>query len=279
MIDLSNQKEDCSILFYTPHEQDKDVVDSYLAFENFSKYGIPASNFHFFLHDKVSDGLRKVAISSDIDSSNFNKPEEYGAVVSQINSRHTLLLIAGHGSLDGIMNPQNSDIYKPLEFLSPLTTNSNLETIILVVGVCEAGIFNFLNTRVENKNICILGATGLHNSLNEPVVDPYVANSFLMHFSNWFTHDVNLRDIDGDSKSTLMDAFKYAGSKTTSAIGKLRGSWYKEIDKHMKRFMTESLSEPQAKAIEDIIDKIRTLIHTHQEPWCLNANRMRDIIL
>ena len=279
MIDLANQKDDCSRLFFTPHEQDKDVVDSYLAFENFSKYGIPASNFHFFLRDKVSDGLRKVAITSDIDSSNFNKPEDYETVISQINSPHVLLLIAGHGSLDGIMNPQNSDILKPLEFLSPLSTNPNVKTIILVVGVCEAGIFNFLNTRVENKNICILGATGLHNSLNEPIIDTYVANSFLMHFSNWFTLEASSRDIDGDSKSTLMDAFKYAGSKTTSAIGRLRGDWYKEIDKHMKRLMTESLPEPQAKAIEDAIDEVRTLIHTHQEPWCLNANRMRSIIL
>lgn len=211
-----------------------------------------------------------------------------------------VMFVTGHGSPYGLDAPQS---IPPNALISALKTTPGLRNAVVFLGQCYAGTFNYVNAgkaKGETLDIILVGATNLHQSLstgtsekflNPDVELPWMANVFLLHVFKWMSSP---KDIDGDGKHTIMDAYKYAGVYTNDANKQVKTNGFVSIIDMLNDYVgarelvkaeeTNELDEQtkldnrvdcQAK-YEMYINRL-ALHHVHQECWILNSRPAQTV--
>ncbi len=180
-----------------------------------------------------------------------------------------------------------------------MPNSTYLEKTLVVLGQCFAGIFNYLEAKkVDNltgepvfPEICFLGATNLERGVSSPVNistgsltkdfqcnKDWIANIFLFYF---FQYIVNPLDIDGDSKFTVTDSYKYAGIQTNLHFmtTRVRNLFHVVQTITSKMIISSDTSDTYEWEEQSIIDleHTSTMALTNQNPWILNANFSRTL--
>ncbi|MDY7584315.1 hypothetical protein [Pseudomonas sp. CCI3.1] len=239
------------------------------------------------------DGADRVSIDNFIRSgtaSAFVVKESKDFFVDQANNTYenVVMFVTGHGG------PQGIDAVAPITpytLLKCLKSSPNLQTAVVYLGQCYAGIFNYIGAgrkqTIDGKvdpDVIFIGATNLHESLSASTMEPFLtgpvswlANLFLLFAFKWFSKPV---DIDGDGKYTITDSYKYAGvfsnainkDKKASALAKsvdLQSAWT------AARAVNKATPNIQAQLAEDAAftcySELLGLLYIHQECWILNA--------
>ncbi|MDD9940867.1 MAG: hypothetical protein OXU20_07525 [Myxococcales bacterium] len=225
-------------------------------------------------------------------------------------------VVTGHGVHDGI--GQQAPALAPCDVLAATRGVPGVTCGVVVVGQCFAGVFNYLDA-VSDCPVALLGATNLNTSLSVPVklstrvqgddgsstLETWSANLFLYHFFLWLQAPV---DVDGDGLVTLIDAYKYAGTRSSSATTSVKSQTFveatllaAELPALRDQFQDVALrlqqgvsaaTTPaellkmqvelqQAKlAFESRVtrlDERLQVLHSHQDAWVLHANFARTV--
>jgi|GEM_PF-519689 len=225
-------------------------------------------------------------------------------LISKPNLNNLIIIIFGHGFAGGI---DADDSLKPHNLISAIHQKQHLNCCIVVFGQCYSGIYNFLNLSAPEcssklPNICLLGASNLNSSLSSAVqinlandtLHSWSANIFLFTFFMWIgNHNLeafNLhRDIDGDGKETLMDAYKFAGVVTSQILLNCKTDIAIAIHAKQQELVKKQKDLEKADGEEKLtlqldingliiyIRKATDISHTIQDSWFLNAHKAREI--
>jgi hypothetical protein len=296
---IGARKESLGVFLFSGYSSLNYQYDVIHASKCLAAYGLPTSNIYIAFPESVHPGLRINEPINLFPAPNLFKPQDFTSVLGASTFKHNIAVFTGHGQFNGIPYQAGDDpspklppggVFSPMEIISAFKSIKDAELGILVVGACQAGVFNYLDTNIYDEGkFCIMGATGLHNSLNAPVpfyTDKPVMNVFLAYFHQWFASNP-IPDIDGDNKKTLIDCFKYAGSFTSEILTSNRSEWHRKIIDLESKLRTnagiekDKLTPEQLLNAENNENELRGLltnIHAVQEPWCLNANQFRHII-
>jgi hypothetical protein len=143
-------------------------------------------------------------------------------------STSCFVVVTGHGNHDGI--GQQTVALRPVPVLDAARSVPGIQFGVVVLGQCYAGVFNYLQARGDCP-LVLLAGTGFNTSLSSgvklsgPIVPAagssplsgWAANLFLYYFFLWLESP---NDLDGDGQTTLIDAHKFAGTRSSShAIG------------------------------------------------------------
>ncbi len=202
--------------------------------------------------------------------------------------KNVVLFTTGHGNEFGL---DGNNPVSPHELLRIIRTIPDLERGLFAIGQCYAGIFNYLEAKPSKDSneaeFCILGSAGFSPSLSSPgltedqtpkeLIDLYglekwTANVFLFYFFLWLFEP---KDIDGNSKLTVMDAFKYASIKTNRYLNENKKyQSYRstvQIQEYTELLKTINLSDDEKLAYLQLIDSTLEILHTYQEPFICNS--------
>ncbi|MFY0582743.1 hypothetical protein ACN28S_58260 [Cystobacter fuscus] len=109
------------------------------------------------------------------------------------------------------------------------------------------------------------GSDGLQN---------WVANIFLIYFFEWLHGP---RDVDGDGRSTLMDAYRHAGVYANTHLRDTKRNLHIEVEQlrtqlvHLSKQPSTPITQLQIQATHQQLDQALESLYLHQEPWILNA--------
>lgn len=304
----------CAI-FHEKKDKTRHLKDlSFAVFSLLSK-NIPKENIQIIIDTQhtcsdhfVNEILTKFKIGSVTDFYN---------AISGIDKEHLVLTVIGHGDENGI---GTEFPLKPYPLLNAINTNNNILTASIILGQCYAGVFNYLDTlkkeksahKKEYSSISIIGASHLNSSLSgkieigigeENII--WTANIFLFNFYYWILMPV---DIDGDSRCALIDAFKYAGSRTSKKLIEMKRKMFfiinemnidlaklvEEIDELDRRLKLKDKNgddtlftivderdlkqkKMQHQSMKDLYDTYIDLSYINQDPWILNESAAREI--
>lgn len=205
----------------------------------------------------------------------------YYDVVADIKSSNIVIFVTGHGSINGFdcIPP-----IKPNPFYEALKKLSSLENAIVILGQCEAGVYNYVslkNDKDKSCNIVAIGAAGLENSISTSQIiykGKWEANVFLVYFFSWINKPI---DIDGDDHFSVIDAYKYASYMTLQTCKNIENSHNIELERravelHQRREQLVKLKTEKGLTLDEelelkSIDKVQIMIRLDQRPWILNA--------
>lgn len=235
-------------------------------------------------------------------------------IIKECTNENLVSIFLGHGNEDGL---GTIPPIKSHQLMESIHNNQNLKCTSLIFGQCYAGVFNYIDLerisisgQNENINVCLIGGSHLNSSLSGPISIEYArgvttswsANIFIYYFFDWLIFP---SDIDGDNKYTLIDAFKYAGAKTSQKlifmkkelfnivsqaqleIYKIRNeiiTLNKELEEEFDReIMVDKEQiifslETQEESINEIMNLNIELSYINQDPWILNTNVARKVI-
>lgn len=217
--------------------------------------------------------------------------------LEQIQCKNIVLFVSGHGGISGLnVNAKLS----PYNLINLFKNIKDLETVIMYLGQCYAGVFNFMpvsgKTCMTTGNtiepeIIIIGATNLFMSISTTMtaqfkheVKSWCANIFLFFLFQWIMEPI---DVDGDEKFTVIDSFKYAGATTNNYLIECKKSAYinplisitkiKSLDQDIEKAIASGESSSKEKliiekeALKKEYEQQLSIQFNHQEPWILNA--------
>jgi hypothetical protein len=232
------------------------------------------------------------------------------ARISAATGHENLVLIfTGHGSADGVAARH---VIKPFPLAERVKNAPGLKFGVIVLGQCYAGIFNHINAKPKlgpdkkplEAELVLIGATNLCESLSIPINETFLnghrqswkANIFLAMIFNWLRNPI---DVDGDTKNTVMDAFKFAGARSNdqNRAAKTRGftdvlKLYEDLTRinqiigdQLVADNTGALALPtrglqlllQKSSIQRMIDDHVDIRLIHPEPWILNSWTAQDL--
>lgn len=193
-------------------------------------------------------------------------------IIKNSSYNNIVVFVTGHGYFEQGIDAPNP--IRPYDLLNNLRCNEVTENIVIYLGQCYAGIFNYVNVSNAPKTI-IIGATNLYPSIScEISKSSWMANLFLFNLFKWISSPI---DIDGDGKFTVMDSYKYAGAETNRYCHQYKGDCLKRIlqilDEQKSLHNENETIEKQLKlkALNDELFLKQTIHYNHQEPWILNA--------
>lgn len=201
-------------------------------------------------------------------------------VVENAECENLFVISCCHGSIDGI---DSVTPIKPFTLNQSIKNNQYAKNIIVFLGQCFAGIFNFIDVRDENKNIVYIGATNIDTSLSFKMNGcGWVANISVLAFFQWIKKPL---DIDGDGKCSISDLYKYVSYFTNSVtkdIEKIQN--YHLVDASVKLKLEEEQAKSSGKQLisqitKDAAEIIRNYIVPHQNTWILNAIAASNVSL
>lgn len=207
---------------------------------------------------------------------------ELSALLEYNTHKNAVVFVTGHGSPDGLDAPFPM---KPYSVYKMFHTARNMKQAVFFFGQCYAGIFNHMPISshlglvdVHCKRITAVGGTGLFPSMSIPITVNSVqwsANVFLSSVYLWI---LKPRDIDGDNKLSVMDAFKFAAIETNERLREVKLS---ENVQSIIEQVTLLQSLEKLKTSNNVQDEVRLEIqalqkrleirYIEQEPWVLNA--------
>lgn len=232
------------------------------------------------------------------DAVEIHPTQKLPTVLTAKAPRKLVLVVTGHGKVNGISASPDIQPYKLLEIIKSI---QGLETSLVVLGQCFAGTFNFLEAKridasgsILPPEVCLIGAADLTSSLSiavdlssVEVVNQFAcqlqwnANFFIMHFMSQVANPV---DYDGDTRFSVLDAYKAAGIATNQQLLELRRSVLKRFFEELLRATIVKLTQNTLaqrlaeKAREDWLAASDANL-THQTPWILHANLARRLEL
>jgi hypothetical protein len=206
-----------------------------------------------------------------------------------------VMFVTGHGGPLGMDGPQP---ISPSKLLKALKNTPSLNNVIIYLGQCYAGTFNFVNAGRVNKNepeVILVGATNLHESLSSGTSEkfrviefPWLANVFLLHVFKWISSPL---DVDGDGLHTVMDSYKYAGMLSNMINKQMKTDGFVQIvDMHselndLRERTKVDTGDPQLNMenqlncdakLEMYLTRL-AIHHVHQECWILNSRPAQQI--
>ena len=189
-------------------------------------------------------------------------------IIQNSSHKNIVLFVTGHGNFEeGIDAPHP---IKPYNLLNSVKCGKNTQNIVLYLGQCYAGIFNYLDVK-GTPIIIIVGATNLYPSISYQFPDiSWQANLFLLNLFKWIKSP---NDIDGDGKTTVMDSFKYAGAETNRYCQLYKSlclSRSIEILEEM-RSLDKEKENLKRLALQEELSSMQNIHYNSQEPWILNA--------
>lgn len=199
-------------------------------------------------------------------SSNFN------ALIESIECNNLFVISSCHGSMDGI---DSVTPIKPFSLNQSLKNNKYVKNVLVFLGQCYAGIFNFMDVRDNNKKIVYIGATDINTSLSCMLKGyPWVANISVIAFFEWLN---NPKDVDGDGVFSITDLYKYVSCFTndvTREIEKVQTSHLIDVSVKLKleEARLSSFGSPfMSQIYKDAVEAINNYNVPHQNTWMLNA--------
>ena len=208
-----------------------------------------------------------------------------------------LLFLPVMGDEKGIMGRK---VIQPEPFYKLIRERGELKNVVVVLGQCYAGVFNYTNARAYrdketgeqlSPNMIVLGATNLHESISTPFTGTslcgdriWVANTFLAFFFGWIRDP---RDIDGDGRYSVTDAFKYAAifsnrlHKKAKGLGVIEGlvayDKFKEVGQSLDSNPKNEQLNLELKSLAKVIENELDTRFVHQESWILNVEKAREL--
>lgn len=221
----------------------------------------------------VTDATKETLVAKCTNMSNvlFSTSSSFEFVVENADCENLFVISCCHGSISGI---DSTTPIKPFSLNQALKNNKYAKNILVFLGQCYAGIFNFLDVRDNNKNIVYIGATDIDASLSYILNGcEWVANISVFALFQWLKKPI---DIDGDGIFSITDLYKYVSFYTndvTRSIEKIQT--YHLIDASVKLKMEEARATPSSSfsslITKDAAEAIRNYIVPHQNTWMLNA--------
>ena len=294
MINLISN-DTCWVLFLSTSldmPEDRHIHDISHGVHCLEQAGISPNNIQIYI-----DGIdrryihQKASISTKIQYK-IEKSDELFKNLQTNTYKNIVLFVTGHGGAEG------------LDSLTPISPNlliqsikgaPNFEIGIIYLGQCYAGIFNYTNVsqKTPKKDIVVVGATNLHSSLsldtNEKIgtiPHNWTANIFLLYTFKWFLKPV---DVDGDGVPTIMDSYKYAGTKTNIQNQSTKANNFINLINAYNEIA--ALQDAQRKDpnnlnlrldIDAKLNKYQSNLNNHfihQESWILNAIPAQQITI
>ncbi len=134
-----------------------------------------------------------------------------------------VLFICGHGHEYGLASHRG---ITPHKLLTTICSCTNFKNIVVYLGPCFSGIFNYLPTS-DTQNIVFVGSTKFYSSIATSVTETiangikysWIADIFLMGVFRWFTTP---EDIDGDGLFTILDSYKSISLYTNKVYSNIK---------------------------------------------------------
>lgn len=275
------------------------VMDIFFALNVLKRKGICSSHISVLIDPVADHLLLELPDQLPFDQVNKYSVSEFNQVVNSKPLENLVITVLGHGSPQGI--DANYEL-KPSHLVNAIYSVDSIKGCVVIFGQCYSGIYNYINLMgndtqgVETKvpSICFIGASGLNSSLSSTVSirlsdNPlsWVANMFLCWFFLWIENNSGVqRDVDGDDKETLADAYKFAGANTSYfLLNEVKANIALELYSKQQELVEKQrqiVRSPDADLeIEGLKLQIKSLVsinHTVQDPWILNANKAREIV-
>lgn len=202
----------------------------------------------------------------------FRMSADLGSVIEDAECDNLFIVSSCHGSMEGI---DSTIPIKPSYLNQAIKNNKYAKNILVFLGQCYAGIFNFMDVRDEEKDIVYIGATDVNTSFS-CMLDGcgWYANISVMALFEWIEKP---RDVDGDGMYSITDLYKFVSCFTnnvTNQIEKIQTSHLIDASVSLKiEEMRLSASEGHfmSKIIRDAIEIIKNYTVPHQNTWMLNA--------
>lgn len=283
-------------------EPERHLIDLAWGLKNITDSGVNHNDIFIYLDSALSQqniethldlGILKFHAKSlnDYMSSNPDLFKDYKNVV---------FFVLGHGSSTGIDSVNKITPYQLINKIKGMPGSKNA---ILYLGQCYGGIFNYLKVGTEKKpeikevDLSIIGATEFQLTISyamkgylydNSITTDWVANVFMYNLFKWFKNPV---DMDGDSKFSILDSYKYTEIETSQYLNHLssirlhvmndlygkRSNIQSILEKNNLKKAKKDKLEMDIAAIESELNKHLALFSNKQEGWLLNANPARDI--
>lgn len=298
--DFSIAKDNTLWVFISDSTEARHALDVIHAVSVLQQKGIDNSAIRYFTDDHQAIKY----------TSPFNCPDpiqisslssELGAITGYEN---LIVIVAGHGGMDGIGHPVK---ISPDYLVKVARSVPGVELVVMALTQCFAGVFNFADAR-SNPPIVMFGAANLGSSLSTPINFPltsgsgdvlqgWAANSFMFYLFRWLLAP---RDIDGDGRVSMLDAYKFSGSSASGEIILAKPIMFMEsqrlaielqshkdkINKEVQdaqsegRPVTFGITELlEQQAIETQLREKVSILHVSQEPWLLHADLARKVVV
>lgn len=219
-----------------------------------------------------------------------------GELQATTGFENLFIVVAGHGGVEGIGHPVK---ISPADLVRFARSTPEIRLVTIALTQCFAGVFNFINARAEPP-IVMFGAANLDSSistlidLGTPIPSPlftgglqrWHANVFMLYLFKWISSP---RDIDGDGRVCLLDAYKYSGASASSEIVFVKPSIFLEslelastLKRQEEDLASGNVTNPLTAQLEitatrQELDVRISILHTSQEPWLLYADLARNI--
>ena len=222
----------------------------------------------------ITDATKEIIVAKcpNMSDAYFCTSSSFESVIEGAECSNLFVVSSCHGSVNGIDSVQP---IKPSPFNQAIMNNKHAKNVLVFLGQCYAGIFNFMDVRDDNKRIVYIGATGIDTSFSYKLNGvPWVANISVFALFRWIETPL---DIDGDGICSITDLYKYVSLFTNNVT--------KDIEKNrtshlVDAFVRLKMEEMRASAAgisstsqitRDAIETIRNYSIPHQSPWMLNA--------
>lgn len=280
-------------------DQLRHVTDIFFALSVLKRKGISHNNISVLIDPSPHHLLSYLPDDLPFDGIKISPVQDLKQIIHSRSLENLVLTVLGHGSPQGI---DADSLLKPHDLINIIHSKKDIKNCAVIFGQCYSGIYNYINLIKECGSdeskpvICFIGASGLNSSLSSSVsIELYskplnwVANIFLCYFFVWIENNEIHRDIDGDNKETLADAYKYAGANTSQHLLQTKANIALALYPIQQALSdkTKLVDESSPDYLDQLvdIDGLRTRIknfasinHTVQDPWILNANKARNII-
>ena len=194
------------------------------------------------------------------------------SVIENAECDSLFIVSSCHGSMDGI---DSVTPIKPFSLNKALKNNKYAKNILVFLGQCYAGIFNFMDVRDNEKNIVYIGATDINTSFSCMLSGcGWVANISVFALFKWIESPPH---IDGDGVYSITDLYKFVSCFTnsiTNEIEKIQTSHLIDASVSLKleEERLSSLGSPLMSQIaKDAAEVIKNYTVPHQSTWMLNA--------
>lgn len=253
--------------------------------------GVPDSSIFVFTDHPASAqhlapfGITQVATTRAV-TTDLARPSGFEVLV---------IVVTGHGDHVGISVAGGTSI-NPTELLAAARSCPGTKAGVIILGQCFAGVFNYTDAGLDRSKIplCLVGATNLNPSLSSSLTLPsaiqptngagnplleWQANIFLAHFFQWL---MDPRDVDGDARCTLTDAYKHSGVMANQDLRTQKRRCQHQIAEIQAQLTLPSDSPmPQVllaiAALRRRLDDTYEVLYLHQEPWVLNSVFAKEI--
>ncbi|WP_337659512.1 hypothetical protein [Butyricimonas virosa] len=202
----------------------------------------------------------------------FHASSTLDSVIENAECDNLFVVSCCHGSMDGI---DSVTPIKPFALNQALKNNKYAKNILVFLGQCYAGIFNFMDVRDKEKNIVYIGATDINTSLSCKLNGyEWVVNISVVALFKWLESP---RDVDGDGVYSVTDLYKFISCFTNNVTNEIEKRQTTHlIDASVRLKLEEArISSSQnpfmSQIAKDAVEAIKNYIVPHQNTWMLNA--------